>query len=258
MRILHPEVQGKSAKGYLWFFVRLGGDVILAFDQGRSHVVPLKALTGFNGLFQSDGFSACETPLQKLPHRRRARCAAHSRRKFYKAALQGDRQARWFIGRFRALYRIGDSARTLPPQERQALRTAQAPALWKEMKARAEPLQPLALPQSLLGKAIRYFLHESDVLQAYLERPDYQIDNVVERAIRPNCVGNKRWLFIGPPDAGWRSAVIYSLVQSCRRRPIDPSAYLTDVLGRLPGMKNTQIDCHLPENGRPAAPGNTS
>jgi hypothetical protein len=69
-----------------------------------------------------------------------------------------------------------------------------------------------------------------------------------ENAIRPTCVGRRRWLFIGHPDAGWRSAVIYSIIQSCRRRGIDTQEYLTDVLTRMPGMKNTEIDSLLPEN----------
>ena len=121
------------------------------------------------------------------------------------------------------------------PAERQAQRQAQAPAIWAEMKSRAEQLQPLLLPKSSLGKAIRYFLHEYEALQIYLERPDYLIDNnLCENSIRPSCVGKRRWLFIGHPDAGWRSAVIYSIIQSCRRRGIDPQEYLTDVLGRLP------------------------
>lgn len=253
VRVLDPEVKGKAAKGYLWFFAHPGGDVILVFDQSRSHEVPKKALQGFNGLFQSDDFSAYETLVQKLPQLRRAGCAAHSRRKFYEAALQGDRQAIWFIGRFRELYRIEDESRGASGAQRQATRTAKAPPLWEEMKTRAEQLQPLVLPQSLLGKAIRYFLHEYDALQIYLERPDYQIDNnLVENSIRPSCVGKRRWLFIGHPQAGWRSAVIYSIIQSCRRRAIDPHEYLTDVLGRLPGMKNTEIDPLLPQNWQQA------
>ena len=111
----------------------------------------------------------------------------------------------------------------------------------------------MLLPQSSLGKAIRYFLHEHEALQIYLERPDYLIDNnLCENSIRPSCVGKRRWLFIGHPDAGWRTAVIYSIIQSCRRRGIDPQVYLTDVLGRLPGMKNTEIDCLLPEHWQAA------
>ena len=253
VRVLDPEVKGKAARGYLWFFAQPEGDVILVFDQGRSHEVPMKALDGFAGLFQSDDFSAYETLVKKLPGLRRAGCAAHSRRRFYAAALQGDRQAIWFIGRFRELYRIEDQVRDSSPEVRQAARTAKAPPLWAEMKTRAEQLQALVLPQSLLGKAIRYFLHEYDALQIYLERPDYQIDNnLVENSIRPSCVGKKRWLFIGHPQAGWRSAVIYSIIQSCRRRGINPQEYLTDVLARMPGMKNTEIDGLLPENWKAA------
>ena len=254
VRVLDPEVKGKAARGYLWFFAHPGGDVILIFDQGRSHEVPLKALTGFQGLFQSDDFSAYGTLARKLPGVRRSGCAAHARRRFYDAALQGDRQAIWFITRFREIYRIEDEVRDVTPEQRQQIRTERAPQIWAEMKTRAEQLQLLTLPQGLLGKAIGYFLHEYDVLQIYLERPDYQVDNnLVENSIRPSCVGKKRWLFIGHPQAGWRSAVIYSLIQSCRRRGLDPQEYLTDVLGRLPSMKNTEIDCLLPENWKPTA-----
>ncbi len=255
VRVLDPEVKGKAAQGYLWFFARPNGDVILVFDQGRSHQVPVEQLRGFEGLFQSDDFSAYETLVKKLPGVRRAGCAAHARRRFYQAALEGDQQAIWFIGRFRQLYRIEDEVRDRTPEERQSIRQAQAPAIWAEMKIRAEQLQPVLLPQSSLGKAIRYYLNEYEALQIYLERPDYQIDNnLCENSIRPSCVGKRRWLFIGHPDAGWRSAVIYSIIQSCRRRSIDPQEYLTDVLRRLPGMKNTEIDCLLPENWQAAPP----
>jgi transposase len=40
------------------------------------------------------------------------------------------------------------------------------------------------------------------------------------------------------PDAGQRSAIIYSLVVSCQRHGKDPLAYLKDVLARLPMMTN--------------------
>jgi hypothetical protein len=42
--------------------------------------------------------------------------------------------------------------------------------------------------------------------------------SLIENDIRPTAVGRKRWLFIGHPDAGWRSAVAYTLIVSCRRR----------------------------------------
>jgi len=56
----------------------------------------------------------------------------------------------------------------------------------------------------------------------------------------------------GHPEAGWRSAVIYSLVVSCKRRRIDPWEYLRDIFTRIPTMTNQNIDDLLPENWKPA------
>ena len=65
------------------------------------------------------------------------------------------------------------------------------------------------------------------------------------------AVERKRWLFLGHPQAGWRSAVIYSMLGSCRRRGLNPQEYLTDVLRRLPGLKTHQLEPLLPCNWKP-------
>jgi hypothetical protein len=58
--------------------------------------------------------------------------------------------------------------------------------------------------------------------------------------------------FIGHPDAGQRSAIIYSIVVSCQRHGIDPFAYIKDVLSRLPAMTNQQnLDDLLPSSWKP-------
>jgi hypothetical protein len=72
------------------------------------------------------------------------------------------------------------------------------------------------------------------------------------------CDNRKRWLFIGHPDAGWRSAVIYTIIQSCRRRGINPQEYLTDVLGRLPAMKNYEVKAVLPSRWQTSNSGASS
>jgi len=64
----------------------------------------------------------------------------------------------------------------------------------------------------------------------------------------------KNWLFVGHPDAGWRSAVLYTLIVNCTRRGINPWEWLTDVFRRLPTTTNrTAVDL-LPSRWRkPAA-----
>jgi transposase len=94
----------------------------------------------------------------------------------------------------------------------------------------------------LLGEAIDYALGQWSTSQVYLGNGRVEIDNnLVENAIRPTALGKKNWLFVGEAGAGQRAAIIYTLVESCRRRGQDPYAYLRDVLTRLPHMTNHQI-----------------
>ena len=93
------------------------------------------------------------------------------------------------------------------------------------------------LPRSSLGKAIDYALSNGVLLGVYLQDGRVEIDNnLVENAIRPTALGKKNWLFIGEAQAGQRGAILYTIIESCRRRGIDPYAYLRDVLTRLPHM----------------------
>ena len=86
------------------------------------------------------------------------------------------------------------------------------------------------------------------MLAPYLEDGRLEIDNnLCENAIRPTAVGKKNWLFFGEALAGQRSAIIYSIIESCRRRGIDPHAYLCDVLRRLPQMTRSQVKDITPE-----------
>lgn len=49
-------------------------------------------------------------------------------------------------------------------------------------------------------------------------------------------MGKKNWLFIGDADAGERSAIVLTVIEACRRRRIDPFAYLRDFFMRMPQM----------------------
>jgi len=55
------------------------------------------------------------------------------------------------------------------------------------------------------------------------------------------ALGKKNWLFVGHPEAGERSAIIYTLLGSCRRHGLNPIDYLKDLFTRLPAAKITEI-----------------
>ena len=156
----------------------------------------------------------------------------------------------------RQLYQLERELKDASPQA-----AAQGPApesprhlAGDEAAGRSDPGRPAAsCPKSTLGKAVRYLLNEYTALVGYLRDGRFEIDsNLVENDVRPSAVGKKRWLFIGHPDAGWRSAVIYTLIQSCRRYGINPQEYLTDVLARLPSMTTSQVRELLPDQWRKA------
>ena len=80
-----------------------------------------------------------------------------------------------------------------------------------------------------------------------------------ENAIRPTAIGKKNWLFTGDADAGETSATLYTVIENARRLGIDPEACLTDLLTRLPTLKQNQLVHYTPEawakarKSRPAA-----
>ena len=45
-------------------------------------------------------------------------------------------------------------------------------------------------------------------------------NNLIENAVRPSAIGKKNFLFIGSPDAGKRSAILYSIIVSCERHGV--------------------------------------
>jgi transposase len=72
--------------------------------------------------------------------------------------------------------------------------------------------------------------------------------NLVENAIRPTKLGSKNWLFIGNEASGQKCAILYTIVENCRRLGINPKEYLIDVLSRLPAMLAKDVVTLTPAN----------
>ena len=102
------------------------------------------------------------------------------------------------------------------------------------------------------ARALQYSLKRWDALERYAHSGDLPIDNnPIERLIRPWAIGRKNWLFAGSMKAAKRAAAIMSLIESAKLNGLEPQAYLTDVLERLPTQLNSDIDELLPMHWRP-------
>jgi hypothetical protein len=175
-------------------------------------------------------------------------CWAHVRRGFHEA-LAETKLAAWFVRQIGQLYAVEKKLREQKagPALRQAMRAWQAQPVLTRLNRAMELIRRRALPQGLLGQAIDYTLKRWTALNQFVEDGTLEIDNnLIENAIRPSALGKKNWLFVGHPEAGERSAVIYTLLGSCRRHGINPFNYLKDLFARLPAAKITQIKQFTP------------
>ena len=206
----------------------------------------------FKGTVQCDGYSAYPSFARRKEQIQLAACWAHARRKFYEAREQDPLIAGWLLHQISHLYRLERKLRDdrSGPQLRAAVRVHHARPVYQRLHRVLTRLKIKRryLPRSRMGLAIEYTLNLWSLLGVYLNDGRLEIDqNLVENAIRPTALGKKNWLFIGEADAGERSAILYTIVECCRRRGIDPYAYLHHVLTRLPHATNWQIADLTPE-----------
>jgi transposase len=242
---LDPDQPGKAQQGYLWAYSAPGADVLFDWQTTRGKEPLARFLKDFRGHLQSDAYvTYISYRNDRKEHITLVGCWSHCRRKFV-AALEEDRRVGWFVRQIAQLYGIEKRLResNAGPALRQAVRQAQAPMVLERINKALGLMQSKVLPKSGFGQAIAYAREQWESLVRYIENGRVEIDNnLIENAIRPTAIGKKNFLFIGHPDAGWYSAIIYSLLGSCRRHAINPLEYLTDILKRLPSATNQQIE----------------
>jgi transposase len=249
---------GSTRTGYFWTLHRPGGDTVFTWQASRAaacleHCIP----DDWYGILQCDGYAAYPAFVRQRQERTDAvivlaGCMAHARRGFVEALAQAQSACAFILRQMQHLYAIERQLRETraSPALRQAVRSAQSRPLLQRLHRWCIRLSDKKryLPQSNMGKALSYFLNQWEPLGRFLEDGRLEIDNnLAENSIRPTAVGKKNWLFIGAEAAGETSAILYTLIESARRRGIDPFEYLRDALTRLPRMKAAQISTLTPQ-----------
>jgi hypothetical protein len=103
-----------------------------------------------------------------------------------------------------------------------------------------------------LAEAIRYALNRMPKARGYLNDGRLELDNnICERSIRPIALGRKNYLFMGSIGGGKAAAIAYTLMETAKMNDVDPEAWLTWVLQRLPDHKINRIEELMPWNWPP-------
>ena len=233
--------RGKNHQAYLWQYGKPGGSVVFDFRMGRGREGPKRFLGQFDGILQTDGYTAYDhTGGPKMVH---AACCAHARRKVFDALKLNpdDRVARQLIGRMDQLFLIDAEARDagMEHAERHVLRQERSRPLLDIVKEEMTAAQIAVLPASALGKAVGYTLSLWHKLTRFLEHPELELsNNLAENSMRGVVLGRKNWIHVGSQQAGPKVAAILSVVESCRRLKLPVREYLGSV---LPGLANLPI-----------------
>jgi transposase len=249
IQVKDPLKPGKTHKGYYWVY-HSPIDKLVCFDyqKGRSRAGPTAFLNDFKGVIQVDGYKAYNI-FDDTAQTRLLGCLAHARRKFEQSLNNKKELAEYALKQFQQLYQIERQATEMTYAQRKELREEQSVPILKELRSWLEETYKEALPKSAIGVALGYSLNSWERLIRYLEDGRYEIDNNwVENAIRPVALGRKNYLFAGSHDAAQRAAIIYSLLNTCKKNNVEPRQWLQDVVNRITDYPVKQLEYLLPNN----------
>lgn len=230
LTVLERHDERRRRQCWLWVYRGMQGETVFDFRPTRARDGPREFLKTYRGYLQRDGYQGYNGLSPEIIG---VGCWAHTRRKFHEARASSPSESAVALALIRRLYAVERSAKDLAPEERAALRRAEARPVLDAIAARLEVWRNDALPKSPLGKAAAYARAQWESLVRYVDDGDLEIDNnAIERAIRGTAIGRRNWMFAGSYEGGKRAAVLYSLVESCKAVQVEPFAYFADVLAR--------------------------
>ena len=260
VQVLKEKDREATSTSFMWAY-RSGEDshepiVLLDYQPGRAAVYPKAFLGDYRGILMSDGYSAWRT-LAGATH---LGCMAHSRRRFVNALKARPKPGGWpeqALKFFEQLYRIERQARDEIPDGGETrddcirrLRQQHSVPVLNALKHWLDEIAPKVLPESKLGDAVSYTLNQWEYLTRYTEDGRMPIDNnLLERDIRVFATGRKSWLFSDTVEGAKASAIVYSIMLTCRACGVEPLAYLRHILTELPQRDDgADIEDLLPFN----------
>lgn len=242
---------GKTKQAFLWAYRSNDFDtgppiVVFDYQTGRAGAHARAFLEGWQGHLMVDDFKGYKKMFTQGVTE--LACLVHIRRNFFKLHQDhGSPIAGEALRRIGLLYAIEQEGCDLPVEARLQLRLQQSKPVLAELHDWLLTTKKTVATGSKIGDAVDHAIKRWPIVQRYAESGSLPIDNnPAENAIRPIALGKKNWLFAGSERAGRRAAAIQSLLATAKLNGIEPLAWLTDTLTKLPTCPNSQIDSLLP------------
>lgn len=249
IKVMDKDRKGKTHQGWFWVYQNsIEGLVLFEYQPTRSRGAPREFLKDFKGHLQTDGYGVYDLYKEHeeitLMH-----CMAHARRMFYEAQYNDKTRSREALELIQQLYALERQIRDnqWEPDQIRAHRQAKAIPILEQFHAWMQKNILEVLPKAAIGKAIAYTLSRWKELTIYVTDGKLNIDNnPVENSIRPIAIGRKNYMFAGSHEAASRSAMLYSLLGTCKLQGINPPEWLKSTLIALPSHPINRVEELLP------------
>jgi transposase len=254
IKVLDKKKAKDTHNGYFWVY-QAGNAPLVYYDYqpGRGAEGPDHVLRSFHGHLQVDGYGVYDH-FDTWEHIIVMYCLAHARRYFFDALSNDAARAEYALTAIKKLYDIEAYCKEHALTTSQLLEKRQTEAvpilgeLGKWMKEQYIHVPP----KSAIGVALAYSIKRWEKLSLYTTDGKLQIDNnCVERSVRPVAIGRKNFLFCGSHEAAKRTALLYSLLVTCKLNDVNPYDWLKDVLIRIAAHPISKIAELLPHNWKP-------
>lgn len=251
IKVLDKDKKGATHRGYYWVYQdSIKKMVFFDYQQGRGREGPAGILERFRGYLQTDGYAVYEN-FDKRKEITLMHCMAHARRMFHDALENDAVRAAYALQQIQKLYaieRIGKE-QTLNFAELTAVRQQKSVPILESLGKWMKDQYIQTTPKSAIGKALAYSIERWERLSIYAANGMLNIDNnPVENSIRPVALGRKNYLFAGSHEAAQRSAMLYSLLSTCKMHGIEPYTWLRNTLEKIATHPINRIDELLPHN----------
>ncbi len=232
----------KDSDGYMWIISNQLGSYY-RFEPSRSGKVIKETLENYEGWLMTDGYSGYSQFKEKKDKEvlalkiKLAQCHAHARR-YFKDVEEVNPEIKEYLDFYKELSLYEKQAKDF--EDLRLIRQTKSKPLIEKMHKWLLDQLPRSRAELGFRKAIEYSINQWPQLIKFLDDPVIPLtNNEAERSIRQVVMGRKNFYGSRSIDGADLAAMMYTIIESCKKFEIDPRKYILETLKASAAKKET-------------------
>lgn len=226
----------KDSDGFMWIVANNRGSYY-RFEPTRSGKVIKETLEGYVGNVMTDGYSGYYQ-FKSSSDKKLCMCHAHARRYFWDIK-DTNPDCEEIIEMWKVLFSYEHMAKDF--DQLKDVREKYSRPLVEKMQVWLQEKYVESREETSFRTAIKYCINHWSELTKFLEDPQIPLtNNEAERTIRQAVMGRKNFYGSRSIDGADVAAVMYTVIESCKKVELDPREYLLATLRAAAGGEPTE------------------